>query len=223
MSAKKRLGRPPDTTSDETRQRILAAARECFSKYGYSKTTNKDIAQAADITTGAIYHYFSSKQALFAEVTNEVSRVVFDEFERVVADEPTFVGQFRALLDAASKLHAEDHSLARFSAIYPIEAQRHPELASVLDPMLAGRAAVFFQQMAQEATERGELPGDMPPEDVAHVIGAITLGLANYGALSPAVDEHRAAVVALQRIFSRAFEPPAPKRRSPTKRRARSG
>jgi AcrR family transcriptional regulator len=218
MSAKKRLGRPPDTTSDETRQRILAAARECFSKYGYSKTTNKDIAQAADITTGAIYHYFDSKQALFAEVTNEVSRVVFDEFERVVADEPAFVDKFRALLDAASKLHAEDHSLARFSAIYPIEAQRHPELASVLDPMLAGRAATFFQDLARGASERGELPDDLPPEDVANMIGAVTLGLANYGALSPTIDEHRGAVVALQRIFSRAFESPPTRKPAPGRR-----
>lgn len=219
MSAKKRLGRPPDTTSDETRQRILAAARECFSKYGYSKTTNKDIAQAADITTGAIYHYFESKQALFAEVTNEVSRVVFDEFERVVTDEPTFIDQFRALLDAASKLHAEDPSLARFSAIYPIEAQRHPELAVVLDPMQAGRAATFFQDLAREAAERGDLPDDLPAEDVGNMIGAVTLGLANYGALSPTADEHRGAVVALQRIFGRAFETPRPttKRRRSTR------
>jgi AcrR family transcriptional regulator len=222
MGPKKRLGRPPDTTSDETRQRILTAARDCFSRYGYSKTTNKDIAESADLTTGAIYHYFPSKQALFAEVTHEVSRVVFDEFERVVAEEDTFVGKFRSLLDAASKLHAEDESLARFSAIYPIEAQRHAELASVLDPMLAGRAATFFRALAQEAAARGELPDDLPPEDVANMIGAISLGLAHYGALSPAVDEHRRAVVALQRIFTRAFEPAGPQRSNSKRRSARA-
>lgn len=205
MAKKKRLGRPPDATGDATRQRILAAARDCFSRSGYGKTTNSDVATAVGITTGAIYHYFDSKPELFAAVTDEVTRIVFGTFEEAMAEETSFVGRFRALLDAASKLHAEDPSLARFSAMYPIELQRHPELAKVVDGARRGRAAGFFHDLAQAAVDAGELPPDLSATDVGNMIGALTLGLAYYGALVPNVDEHRGAVVALQRIFDKAF------------------
>jgi AcrR family transcriptional regulator len=50
-----RLGRPPGSTSDATRQRILDAACECFGEKGYESTTNRDIGDRAGVTAPAIY------------------------------------------------------------------------------------------------------------------------------------------------------------------------
>lgn len=215
MTTKKRLGRPPDTTSDETRQRILAGARDCFGRFGYAKTTNKDIAAAAGITTGAIYHYFDSKPKLFAAVADEVTHVVFGEFARAIADESTFVDRLRAILDTASKLHAEDPSFARFSATFPIELQRHPELTATLRTADNASATAFYHELARQAAESGELPADLPVADVANMIMAITMGLAYFGAIVPNTDVHRGSVVATQRVLAIAFrsERPARKRR----------
>ncbi len=55
-----------DQRYEEQRQRILEAALEVFSRFGYRGATNKRIAAAAGgIAPGLIYHYFADKQALF--------------------------------------------------------------------------------------------------------------------------------------------------------------
>src|SRR5262245_14790944 len=60
-----RRGRPPGSTSDETRRRILASACECFGKRGYDITTNRDIGERAGVTAAALYQYFDSKLSLY--------------------------------------------------------------------------------------------------------------------------------------------------------------
>jgi AcrR family transcriptional regulator len=50
------------------RESILAAALQCFHDLGYEKTTIADIKTRAKVSTGSIYHHFSSKEQLFAEL-----------------------------------------------------------------------------------------------------------------------------------------------------------
>jgi len=50
------------------RESILAAALQCFHDLGYEKTTIADIKARAKVSTGSIYHHFSSKEQLFAEL-----------------------------------------------------------------------------------------------------------------------------------------------------------
>jgi AcrR family transcriptional regulator len=54
--------------SEETRTSILAAAESCFAHYGYDGTSVSQICQAAGVSKGALYHHFSSKQAIFLEL-----------------------------------------------------------------------------------------------------------------------------------------------------------
>lgn len=53
---------------EQTRGRIVAAARAEFAARGYSGARVEQIAQRADVKKELIYHYFSSKEALFEEV-----------------------------------------------------------------------------------------------------------------------------------------------------------
>jgi AcrR family transcriptional regulator len=51
-----------------TRQRLLGAAKQLFSERGYEAATIRDIAQAADLSTGAVFASFNDKADLFNEV-----------------------------------------------------------------------------------------------------------------------------------------------------------
>ena len=64
--------------SDTTTGEILEAARGLFATDGYQATSLDDIAKAAKVTKGAIYHHFSGKEALF--------RAVFEREERRLAE-----------------------------------------------------------------------------------------------------------------------------------------
>jgi AcrR family transcriptional regulator len=58
--------------SEQTRREILAAARETFGRLGYEAASVALIAEAARATTGALYHHFADKPALFAVVAEEI-------------------------------------------------------------------------------------------------------------------------------------------------------
>ncbi|MET0405612.1 MAG: TetR/AcrR family transcriptional regulator [Cystobacter sp.] len=47
-----------------TRAHLLETALKLFRKQGFARTTMRDIAQAAELSLGAAYHYFPSKEAL---------------------------------------------------------------------------------------------------------------------------------------------------------------
>jgi TetR/AcrR family acrAB operon transcriptional repressor len=51
--------------ADITKQSILDAAIVMFSEYGVAKTSLDKIAKAANVTRGAVYYHFSSKQEIF--------------------------------------------------------------------------------------------------------------------------------------------------------------
>ncbi|MGO5074770.1 TetR/AcrR family transcriptional regulator [Clostridium sporogenes] len=53
------------------KQHILEAAIMKFTEKGFEKTSLREIASAADLTTGAIYHHFKNKDELFYHAVKE--------------------------------------------------------------------------------------------------------------------------------------------------------
>jgi len=53
--------------AEETGRKILDSALELFREKGFEPTTMRDIAQKAEVATGAAYYYYSSKDAIVAD------------------------------------------------------------------------------------------------------------------------------------------------------------
>ena len=62
----RRRGRPAGRPSGETRDRILAAAREEFAALGYDRTSMRSIGKAAGVDAALVHHYFGTKEQVFA-------------------------------------------------------------------------------------------------------------------------------------------------------------
>jgi len=58
--------------ADITKQSILDAAVKLFSEHGVAKTSLQKIAQAANVTRGAVYWHFSSKQDIFEALHDQL-------------------------------------------------------------------------------------------------------------------------------------------------------
>lgn len=57
-----------DEQKEQRRALIIDKAIELFAKKGYSDTKIGDIAKAADMSVGLMFHYFESKEKLFEEI-----------------------------------------------------------------------------------------------------------------------------------------------------------
>lgn len=67
---------PRKSASDaaQTRRAIVDQARRLFSERGFADTATAEIAAAAKVTEGALFHHFKNKRALFEEVVNILAR-----------------------------------------------------------------------------------------------------------------------------------------------------
>jgi AcrR family transcriptional regulator len=66
--------RPRRRAPEEKRARLLAAARRLFAARGYAATTTAQLAKAAGVAEGTVFHHFASKRALLAAVASEYGR-----------------------------------------------------------------------------------------------------------------------------------------------------
>jgi AcrR family transcriptional regulator len=71
-----------------TTEAILKAGRRLFGERGFAATTIDDIADAAQVAKGAVYHHFATKDAVFAAVFDSVSRDLVADIERTTRSEP---------------------------------------------------------------------------------------------------------------------------------------
>jgi AcrR family transcriptional regulator len=192
------IGRPAATDSAETRAQILIAARVYFGKYGYDQSTSKEIARGAGLTVGAIYHYFPSKQDVFLAVYREVQASVLAQYEHAVEGEGSLTTKLAAILDVSADLHSKDRSLAAFTAIAPIEIQRHDELHSEL--RVEARAIYRFFERLVKASPEDLAPGVQIDEVVDFLVAMVT-GLSQFGATAKS-EAHRKAVDSFKRLLT---------------------
>ena len=66
------LGRPAGANGEQTRARIITSAMRCVAEKGYSQATIREIARAADMTSGSLYHYFPNKSELLKATVREI-------------------------------------------------------------------------------------------------------------------------------------------------------
>ncbi len=71
--------------SQEVRNRIIVSSRELFFRYGFSRVTTDEIAEAAGISKRTLYQYFNSKKELFLEVVEGTLKEFRDRAEALMS------------------------------------------------------------------------------------------------------------------------------------------
>lgn len=85
---------------------ILAAATALFAKQGYMRTSISELADACQLSRGALYHYFESKEAILFTILDVHVRRMIADVERAKAQHERPVDQFRAVIRAIVALNA---------------------------------------------------------------------------------------------------------------------
>jgi AcrR family transcriptional regulator len=95
--------------SAATQQALITAARRLWGERGYAEVGTPEIAEAAGVTRGAMYHQYADKAALFRAVVEAMDQEIIDRVQAsVVAARPkTPVDTMHAMTDAWLEIAAE--------------------------------------------------------------------------------------------------------------------
>jgi AcrR family transcriptional regulator len=167
------VGRTPGASSASTRERLLRAAADVFAARGYDGTRVSDIAEAAELSNGAMYAYFGSKAellvgALRAHGRRLLSDLVAAEPDRSITDLLQVTGRrLRRRRDADGWLVIE--------AL--VAARRDADVAGAMRGYLAERLE-WLADLVRKAQAAGELDPALPPSAVAHFCLSLAVGTA---------------------------------------------
>jgi AcrR family transcriptional regulator len=176
VTAARPVGRPRDTSSEDTEQAIRAAALTLFADMGYGNTTNRAVAERAGVSTGTVYYHFESKRDMFLAVLHDTRAAIRERLLGPTGNAESLAARITRMIDAALELHAEHPVLARFEAAAAVDLLRHPELVDGVSAKLEDGRAVLVALVAG-ARRRGEVSDELSDEAVADAISALLIGL----------------------------------------------
>jgi AcrR family transcriptional regulator len=174
--------------AEATRQAVLAAARSLFGKNGYAQTSVEEIADAARVTKGAVYHHFAGKEALFRAVYAEVEAEA--QARAVAAGDPQeppvdqLVAKVNAYLDAALDEEVRRITLIDGPALLGLE----PDEATDQQATQAG-----VRSFIATSIEQGQI-AELDPDVLTHLIGGLAWLGGLYIARASDPDVTRAAL-----------------------------
>ncbi len=135
--------------------RLVEAALAAFGQHGYAGVAVGDLAAAARVTTGALYHHFGSKAGLYALVRTELERRVRDRMEGAEAV-PTAtlgiilgVGLEAARRQQAVRLLSEVSPIAREDLLAQWISVRGERRHRGLGPLLVGAWQAALAELAR--------------------------------------------------------------------------
>ncbi|SDD30809.1 TetR family transcriptional regulator [Glycomyces harbinensis] len=190
---------PPASSPEATRDRILAAARAEFARYGIAGARIDRIAKAAKTSKERVYAYFASKEALYRLVSAEELTAIVEATGMDPADLPEYAGRLHDYYAA----HPE-----RFRVMQWGRLELDPERTDADDPVRATMAGKL--ERLRQAQKDGLLDRSWDPIDILVLLNQIAASWAGYLDLAPAdpaerehfLRDRRAAVVtAVERLF----------------------
>ena len=170
------LGRPVGADGEQTRRRIITAAMRCVADVGYSQATIREIARAADMTSGSLYHYFPNKSELLKATGAEIEQIVLPRLRAAAARSSDAVERLDAVLDESDRLIRDYPYLTAF-----LRALRAGSTARLRrgSPKYPGSQALYdvVSDIVADAQRQGRLSPDTDARSTVEAICALTRGL----------------------------------------------
>ena len=160
------------------RQQILDAARICFLRSGFHQTSMQDVIKEANLSVGAVYRYFPSKNELIIALAEQVIGQITVMFGGLVASDPppSLATAMQRATDFVTDETGPGGSLRMALQIWS-EAMYDPTLAAFV-AQVYGRIRTIIVRLAERAVEAGALPPGTDPESVGVVLFSLMPGYA---------------------------------------------
>jgi TetR/AcrR family transcriptional regulator, acrAB operon repressor len=163
-----------------TREQLLDAAERVFCEHGVGHTSLSEVADAAGVTRGAIYHHFRDKSDLFQAMVDRVHLPIdaaMDAMEQTAAPEP--LARVRDMgLNALNALAGDRRTRVVYEVMF-LRCEYTDELRAVerRERQARSRCLRRCSDLFAQAVDLGQLPADTDTQVAAIGIYALVGGL----------------------------------------------
>lgn len=162
---------------NQQRERIIEGAALAFAVQGYRQTTVDDIAKKLELSKGAIYIYFKSKEELFAAIFESLTENRIVSLQFASNSEKTVLGKLEKVLDQFIEiLIKRDNIACRIWLEFCLEGPRIP-LVAALKESSDQKIFELVQSLLDEGQRSGELKTGLDMVSITTVILATCDGL----------------------------------------------
>lgn len=157
----------------DKRALILDAAKSCFARAGFHRTTMQDIAAEAGMSPGNLYRYFASKDAVTEGLADRDRMELADDFAQVEGDDD-LMAAFAAL--GRKYFQEEPRDRAVLCLEIWAEATRNEAFAAIRNGIQSELIARMTRLFAQ-GQARGLVRAKADPRDLALIVATLSDGL----------------------------------------------
>lgn len=187
------------------RARIIAAAIACFARSGFHGASMQAICAEAQMSPGALYRYFPSKEAIIAAIAEAEHEHHAAFFDRMAAAEDPVEALASIGVEALETLLLSPTNTLQVETM--AEAIRNPEIrAGFQRNCNEARATIAAALVRGQA--RGQVDPDLDIDIACQLVMALGDGLAAHQALDANPSPERLRPV-LQILLRRFFRPPS--------------
>ncbi len=167
--------------SETTRAKLLGSALKQFSSRGYQATSVDDICAGAEVSKGAFYHHFESKQALFLALLNSWLEMIDTGLSQI--EKRTVPQSLVAMTDLLPIILDSAHDQLPMFLEFWLQASRDEKVwKATVEPYRHFRE--YFAEMVKEGVAEGTLK-KVDPEVAGEIILALAVGILLRALLEP--------------------------------------
>ena len=172
----------PKNKGKETKKKLLEAAEDCFTKYGFHASSVDIICKTAGMSKGAFYHHFTSKQELYLEMLNQWLKIIDRYIESARTNSKNMLELFGNIGEAKPLFQEAAGKLPIFIELW-VRASRDEELKKITIGSYY-KYLELFKSLIDEGIKNG-LIRKFNPDTVSRMIIAVAVGFIMQGMLDP--------------------------------------
>lgn len=177
------LGRPAGSRGEDTRRRVIAATMQCVAEMGYARATIREIARAADMTSGSLYHYFPTKAEIVRAAYLDVSAVTMPRLSAAAEQAEGCVEKLVAVIREGGRIVQEYPYAVAFDRAVRAPGVENVGLSEVSSSIFASLRGIV-EGVIHQAHRDGELSPEVTPEAATNAVFGLMHGLYDYTASS---------------------------------------
>ncbi|WNB91909.1 TetR/AcrR family transcriptional regulator [Bacillus sp. NEB1478] len=162
---------------EEKRSQIIESALKCFGEKGYQATIIDDIVKDSNISKGAIYNYFASKEEIYLQLLQINTNSFFDEVAQenslLKSAKEKLINIFRRFRE--QELTEEIQQARRVYIEFWLYGSRQDDLRVILEERY-NKFIDYIVTIIQDGQSAGEIKENLDPQNISRIFWGIRDG-----------------------------------------------